>query len=65
LLTELSNRYDSNNLNRISFDHNKAIFGMLAMIKTIAQKYDQAQLSTFKKLKVHFLHGFGRQSIVY
>lgn len=62
LLAEVSNGYGSNDQNKISFDHNKAMFGMLAMIKTIAQKYEQAQLSTFKKLKVHFLHGFGRRS---
>ncbi|CAO3673142.1 unnamed protein product [Rhizopus stolonifer] len=62
LLAEVPHGYGSNDLNKISFDHSRAMFGMLAMINTIAQKYYLVQLSTFKKLKVHFLHGFDRFS---
>ncbi|KAI9496390.1 hypothetical protein BDB00DRAFT_881992 [Zychaea mexicana] len=59
LLTEVSNGYGSNNSGKSSFDHYKAMFGMLAMLRTLAQKYSKASFNTFQKLKVHFLHGHG------
>ncbi|CAO3695775.1 unnamed protein product [Rhizopus stolonifer] len=59
LLTEVSSSYGSNDTGKISFDHYKAMFGMLAMIRTVALLYDKASFNTFTKLKIHFLHAHG------
>ncbi|EPB91064.1 hypothetical protein HMPREF1544_02133 [Mucor circinelloides 1006PhL] len=59
LLTEVSSVYGSAEAGKVSFDHYKAMFGMLAMIRTVAQSYDKASFSTFTKLKIHFLHAHG------
>ncbi|KAG0928310.1 hypothetical protein G6F57_013565 [Rhizopus arrhizus] len=59
LLTEVSSGYGSNEAGKISFDHYKAMFGMLAMIQTVAQLYDKVSFNTFTKLKIHFLHAHG------
>ncbi|KAI9005466.1 hypothetical protein CLU79DRAFT_713129 [Phycomyces nitens] len=59
LLTEVSSGYGGGNSSKVSFDHYKAMLGMLSMLRTIAQKYNKATFDTFKKLKIHFLHGHG------
>ncbi|KAL7318307.1 hypothetical protein PS15m_004541 [Mucor circinelloides] len=59
LLTEVSSGYGSTEAGKISLDHYKAMFGMSAMIRTVAQSYDKASFSTFTKLKIHFLHAHG------
>ena len=38
LLTEVSNGFGSNSNGKSSFDHHKAMFGMLVMLRTLAQK---------------------------
>ncbi|KAI9486425.1 MAG: hypothetical protein EXX96DRAFT_626596 [Benjaminiella poitrasii] len=57
LLTEISSGYDSSDDSKVSFDHYKEVFGMLSMMRTIAQKYNKGTFDTFRKLKVYFLHG--------
>ncbi|KAI7874548.1 hypothetical protein K492DRAFT_137713 [Lichtheimia hyalospora FSU 10163] len=59
LLTEVSSGYKNGDTSKISFDHYKAMFGMLAMIRTLAQKYNKGSLETFRKLRIHFLHAHG------
>ncbi|KAI9313576.1 hypothetical protein BX666DRAFT_1864022 [Dichotomocladium elegans] len=59
LLTEVSSGYGSNDAGKISFDHYKAMFGMLAMMRTLAQLYDKASFKTFSNVKIHFLHAHG------
>lgn len=59
LLIEVSNAFNSTGNTKISFDHHKAMFGMLTMIRTIAFKYNKASPDTLKKLKIHFLHAHG------
>ncbi|KAI7880819.1 uncharacterized protein EV154DRAFT_540078 [Mucor mucedo] len=59
LLTEVSSGYGKNEAGKISFDHHKAMFGMLAMIRTVAQLCETASINTFAKLKIHFLHAHG------
>ncbi|EIE91084.1 hypothetical protein G6F46_009389 [Rhizopus delemar] len=56
LLTEVSSGYGSNEADKISFDHYKAMFGMLAMLRTVAQLFDKVSFNTFTQLKIHFLH---------
>ncbi|KAI9488980.1 hypothetical protein BDB00DRAFT_771479 [Zychaea mexicana] len=59
LLTEVSSGYGSNDASEISFDHYKAMFGMLPMMRTLAQLYDKASFKTFSYVKIHFLHAHG------
>lgn len=56
LLSEVSSAFTENNKAKSSFDHYKAMFGLLMMLKTIARKYKYASFNTFKGLKVHFIH---------
>lgn len=65
LLTEVSSGYGSNDAGKISFDHYKAMFGMLAMIRTVALLYDKVSFNTFTKLKIHFLHAHGKWLVQY
>ncbi|KAG2196235.1 hypothetical protein INT47_007662 [Mucor saturninus] len=61
LLTEVSSGYGLKEVAKISFDHYKAMFGMLAMIRTVAQLCEKASFNTFAKLIIHFLHAHGKQ----
>ncbi|CAO3685352.1 unnamed protein product [Rhizopus stolonifer] len=56
LLSEVSSAFAENNKAKTSFDHYKAMFGLLMMLKTIARKFKYASFNTFKGLKVHFIH---------
>lgn len=60
LLTEVLSGYGSNEADKISFDHYKAMFGMLAMLRTVAQLFDKVSFNTFTQLKIHFLHAHGK-----
>lgn len=60
LLTEVSNSFGSKDSGKISFDHYKAMFGLLAMLRTTAQKYRGGSFDTFKTLKVHYIHAHGK-----
>lgn len=64
-LTKVSSGYGSNEVAKVSFDHYKAMFDMLAMIKTVAKLYHNASFNTFKKLKIHFLHAHGKWFVQY
>ncbi|ORX53578.1 hypothetical protein DM01DRAFT_254743 [Hesseltinella vesiculosa] len=59
LLTEVSSGYDNADSSKVSFDHYKAMFGMLAMLKSLSECYHGASFETFSKVKVHFVHGHG------
>ncbi|GAA5811080.1 hypothetical protein MFLAVUS_004509 [Mucor flavus] len=60
LLSEVSSAFAENSKAKTSFDHYKAMFGLLMMLKTIARKYKYANFNTFKGLKVHFIHTHNR-----
>ncbi|KAI7888640.1 uncharacterized protein EV154DRAFT_425346 [Mucor mucedo] len=53
LLSEVSSSYDENSKGKTSFDHHKAMFGLLAIIRTIASLYNYGSFETFSKLKLH------------
>lgn len=63
LLLETSSAYNAAAKEKASFDHYKGMYGLLAILKTIADTYPYADLSVFKKLKVHFLHVHGERNI--
>ncbi|KAI8380415.1 hypothetical protein EDC96DRAFT_490920 [Choanephora cucurbitarum] len=58
LLVETAGPFGLDNPTRLSFDNSKGMFGLLAMIKTIADKYSYASMATFKKLKLLFLQPY-------
>ncbi|CEP18244.1 hypothetical protein [Parasitella parasitica] len=55
LLSEVSwSYYSKNSKGKTSFDHHKAMFGLLAMIRTIAGLYQYSSLDSFFKTKAPF-----------
>ncbi|KAI8391397.1 uncharacterized protein BYT42DRAFT_490602 [Radiomyces spectabilis] len=60
LLSEVSSSYGINDKGKTSFDHYKAMFGLLAMLRTIAAHHQYAEFATFSKFKVHFIHTHNR-----
>lgn len=60
LLSEVSSSYGKNSKGKTSFDHHKAMFGLLAMIRTIAILYKYGSFETFSRLKLHFAHTHGK-----
>lgn len=59
MLLETSSGYDKASNSKKGFDHHKATFGLLSMLKDVANEYKMATFKTFSKLKVYFLHAFG------
>ncbi|KAG0831513.1 hypothetical protein G6F18_007647 [Rhizopus arrhizus] len=60
LVMETSAAYNNTPSEKCSFDHYKAKFGLLAMIKTLSDKYQYASFEVLKKLKLHFIHVHGK-----
>ncbi|KAG0162916.1 hypothetical protein DFQ30_001019 [Apophysomyces sp. BC1015] len=59
LLLETSSAYDSASNGKTSFDHFKGMFGLLSMLKTVADEFPLADYDIFKQLKLHFIHAHG------
>lgn len=59
VLLETSGPFGASNDKKKTLDHIKAAYGLLAMLHTIAYKYNYADIKLFKKLKVAFVHGAG------
>ena len=55
LLVETIGSFGLDNPVKLSFDNSKAMFDLLAMLKTIANKHSCLRMSSFKKLKLLFL----------
>ncbi|CEP16965.1 hypothetical protein [Parasitella parasitica] len=56
LLLETSGCFANNDKSKVNFDHHKGVYGMLAMLKSIADDYYYASLDSFMRIKVYFLH---------
>ncbi|KAI7851335.1 hypothetical protein BDC45DRAFT_538414 [Circinella umbellata] len=56
LLSEVSSSFDENSKGKTSFDHHKAMFGLLTMVRTIAGLFKYSSFETFSKLKLHLIH---------
>ncbi|KAI9304531.1 hypothetical protein BJ944DRAFT_278246, partial [Cunninghamella echinulata] len=56
MILETSDNLGNNDNTKISFDLHKSMFGLLAMMKTIADKHEYATLDSFKKLKLYVIH---------
>ncbi|KAG0752573.1 hypothetical protein G6F24_013496 [Rhizopus arrhizus] len=59
LLLEVSSALGQATQDKIAFDHTKAMFGLLAILKTLACKYSHGSFESFKKIKIHFIHVHG------
>lgn len=60
LILETSNALDATTPTKRAFDFHKAMFGAVAMLKSIADKYKYADFSVFSALKIYFLHVAGK-----
>lgn len=56
LLIEVCKPFGNTFKSKIQFDRLKGTYGMLGMIKMIADKYRCASVETFQKLEIIFLH---------
>lgn len=54
LLPETSSRFDSKDFTKINFAHHKGVFGGVAMLKEVADKFEYGSTKTFSKVKVFF-----------
>lgn len=63
LVLKTSGPYGNTDRVKLKFDHHKGMFGMLAMLKTIADEYHFASVENFSKFKVFFLNGAGKYII--
>ncbi|KAF7722075.1 hypothetical protein EC973_003724 [Apophysomyces ossiformis] len=52
MIVETSGSFDKRDKTKISFDLHKGMFGLLSMLKTIADKYEYASIESFKELKM-------------
>lgn len=59
LLLETSGQFGNTDKVKINFDHHKGIYGILAMLKCIADDYSFASVAKFSEVKVFFLHAAG------
>lgn len=59
LLLETSSSFGSTDKTKSSFDHHKGLFGILSMLKTVADEFYLASVGTFSKLKLFFVHASG------
>ena len=58
-VVEVSGEYLNQETRKIYFDHRKANYGCLAMLKTIADQYKYASVDVFEQLKIYFVHAAG------
>lgn len=65
LLLETSSHFGSTNKSKNCFDHHKGLFGVLSMLKVIADESNLALTETFSKVKVLFMHASGIPYINY
>lgn len=64
MLLETAGSFKSNDAAKATFDNSKGMFGLLAMLKTIADRYHFASCESFKKLKLLFLQPSGKKHTV-
>lgn len=60
LLLETSGPFANTEKPKIAFGHHKGLFGALAMLKTVADMFPQADIDTFKRIKIFFIPGTGK-----
>jgi hypothetical protein len=64
-LMENSGSYGKCTKHKASGDHHKAVYGVLGIVKTIADTYKYATFDTFQRLKVFFLQTRGKSTKIF
>lgn len=64
MLLETAGAFLKNDPSKTAFDNSKGMFALLAVLKTIADKYTLAGCESFKKLKLLYLQPSGKKSTV-
>ncbi|ORZ04103.1 hypothetical protein BCR42DRAFT_338859, partial [Absidia repens] len=59
VLLETSSGFGHGDQTKASFDFHKAMFGLLAMLKSVADQFEGASLGSFRQFKVYFVHAAG------
>lgn len=59
LVLETSRALNAATADKKCFDHFKEMFGLLAILKTIASEYQFADFNIFKNLKIYYIHVHG------
>ncbi|KAG1473616.1 hypothetical protein G6F56_000852 [Rhizopus delemar] len=62
LLIEISGHFGNKDKVKLNFDYHKGIFGMLAMLKSIADDYQSASTEKFARVKIFFLNTAGNNT---
>lgn len=57
---ETSNAFDQAGKAKISFDHHKAVFALLSMVRNMANEYQYASYEDIKEMKFHVIHAHGK-----
>lgn len=60
LLLETSGSFENKDERKISFDNVKDLFALLAMMETVADKFNYASADLFQKAKLYFIHASGK-----
>lgn len=60
LILETAGPYGSKDERKIAFDNVKGMFGLLAMMKTMADKFCYASVELFQKLKLYLVQVSGK-----
>ncbi|KAI9275460.1 hypothetical protein BDA99DRAFT_431081, partial [Phascolomyces articulosus] len=55
-----SNAYNEAGRGKVSFDHHKAMFALLSMIKNMANEFQYASYEEVKNMKFFFIHAHGK-----
>lgn len=64
MIIEACGAFGTTSMSKVQFDRHKGAYGLLGMLKTIADKFQFASLPTFEKLEVCFLHTKGNTYIL-
>jgi hypothetical protein len=64
LLLETSDCFQNKDERKISFDNVKGMFALLAMIKTVADRFSYASAESFQKIKLYFIQASGKETQV-
>lgn len=62
LWLEISGCFQNKDETKISFGNIKRMLALLAMIKTVADRFSYASVKSFQKLKLYFIQASGKET---
>ncbi|CEG81395.1 hypothetical protein RMATCC62417_15605 [Rhizopus microsporus] len=57
---EVSGSFGATGMTRTNFDHHKAMFGLLSVLKTLADEIKYGSLEIFEQINLLFVHAEGK-----